>query len=148
MIIDQFVLELITMVLCIRVCFGCVVDNLRVYVYLDKHIQWLELQVPLFTAGSSEPRDDTSNLLCNSFGWRPCCIELSGLLDSTSMVTWYPVLKSTIRWLRIEVTRCCQSITGHMALSGSGMISSSEYLLLGHLWQIECDNALVVLIVA
>ena len=43
MIIDQLILELITMVLSIRVCFGCVVDNLRVYVYLDKHIQWLEL---------------------------------------------------------------------------------------------------------
>ena len=43
MIIDQFVLELITMVLSIRVCFGCVVDNLRVYLNLDEHEQRLEL---------------------------------------------------------------------------------------------------------
>ena len=43
MIIDQLVLELITMVLCVGVCFGCVVDNLRVYLNLDEHEQGLEL---------------------------------------------------------------------------------------------------------
>ena len=42
MIVDQFVLELITMVLCIGVCFGCAVDNLRVYLNLDEHEQRLE----------------------------------------------------------------------------------------------------------
>ena len=43
MIIDQLILELITMVLCVGMCFGCVVDNLWVYLNLDEHEQRLEL---------------------------------------------------------------------------------------------------------
>ena len=40
--IDQFVLHRVTMVLCVGVSLWVVVDNLRVYVYLDKHILWLK----------------------------------------------------------------------------------------------------------
>ena len=41
--IDQFVLHRVTMVLCISVSLWVIVDNLRVYLNLDKHKQRLEL---------------------------------------------------------------------------------------------------------
>ena len=37
-VIDQFVLQFVAMILCIGVCLWHIVDNLRIYVHLDKHI--------------------------------------------------------------------------------------------------------------
>ena len=40
--IDQFVLHRVTMVLCVGVSLWGIVYNLRVYVNLDEHVQWLD----------------------------------------------------------------------------------------------------------
>ena len=45
--IDQFILKRVTMVLCVGVSLWIIVDNLRVYVNLDEHIQWLGRAVAL-----------------------------------------------------------------------------------------------------
>ena len=37
-VIDQFVLQSVTMIDCVGVCLWHIVDNLRVYVHLDEHI--------------------------------------------------------------------------------------------------------------
>ena len=37
-VIDQFVLQFLTMIDCVGVCLWHIVDNLRVYVHLDKHV--------------------------------------------------------------------------------------------------------------
>ena len=41
-IIDQLILELITMVHSVGVCLGLVVYNVSINVNLDEHVQWLD----------------------------------------------------------------------------------------------------------
>ena len=47
MIIDQLILELITVIHSIGVCLGLVVYNVSINVNLDEHIQWLGRAVAL-----------------------------------------------------------------------------------------------------
>jgi len=42
MIIDQLILELITVIHSVGVCLGLVVYNVSINVNLDEHVQWLD----------------------------------------------------------------------------------------------------------
>ena len=41
-VIDQFVLQFLTMIDCIGVCLCLVVYNVSINVNLDEHVQWLD----------------------------------------------------------------------------------------------------------